>query len=234
MAKRIGKSIIYENSPEIAFWAAGVGKKESEGPFGHEFDRIYEDTTLGEESWEKSESRLLLNTAEDALKKGKMVWDDIDCVFCGDLLSQSIASSFAFRNTGVSVCGLYGACSTMALSLINAANTLESGATDTVISATASHFCSSERQFRFPLEYGEIRTPSAQWTVTGAGAAILKRNEGKVKIRASRIGEIVDMGVSDANNMGAAMAPVSVRIGYIRERNPSVQIRRRYAIFRCF
>ena len=204
MAKRIGKSIVYENSPEIAFWAAGVGKKESEGPFGHEFDRVYEDTTLGEASWEKSESKLLLNTTEDALKKGKMVWDDIDCIFCGDLLSQSIASSFAFRNTGVSICGLYGACSTMALSLINAANTLESGAASTVVSATASHFCSSERQFRFPLEYGEIRTPS--------------RGNGKVRIRASRIGEIIDMGVSDANNMGAAMAPVSVRIGYIKER----------------
>lgn len=219
MANRTGKTIVYEKPPTISFWAACVGKKEGEGPFSKEFDKIYNDTTLGEPTWEKSESKLLLNTAEEALKKGRLVWDDIDCIFSGDLLSQDIGSSFAFRDLGVPVAGLYGACSTMALGLISAANFIESGCGKRALAATSSHFCSSERQFRYPLEYGSQRTPSAQWTVTGSGAAVVQ-NEGEhgVKISAAHIGHIKDMGIIDSANMGAAMAPVSVRIGYIKER----------------
>ncbi|MBR0414759.1 MAG: hypothetical protein IJI67_06790 [Clostridia bacterium] len=239
MALQLGKTIVYENAPEIAFWAACAGKKEGEGPFGSQFDKVFTDTTLGKESWEESESELLKSAAEIALAKGKLTWADIDCLFAGDLLSQCIASNFAFANLGVNFCGLYGACSTMALALISAANLLECGAAGRALAATGSHFCSSERQFRFPLEYGSQRAPTTQWTVTAAGAAVLESgkqsgSQGKIKIRAARFGEITDLGVTDANNMGAAMAPVSVRIGYIRERNPSVQIRRRYAVFRYF
>ena len=222
MAIRLGKTIVFENSPEISFWAACAGKKEGEGPFGKKFDRVFEDTTLGKGSWEESESELLRNTVEIAIAKGKFTWDNIDCIFSGDLLSQCIASSFAFSNTSVNFCGLYGACSTMALALINGANLIESSAAERVVAATGSHFCSSERQFRFPLEYGSQRAPTSQWTVTGSGAAVIEcgkqTQNGKVKIRAARFGEIIDLGLTDANNMGAAMAPVSVRIGYIKER----------------
>ena len=213
MAIRLGKSIVYENGPAIASWAACVGKKEGEGPFGSKFDKVFEDTTLGKDSWEESESELLKNAAEIALAKEKLTWQDIDCIFSGDLLSQCIASGYAFTNLKVNYCGLYGACSTMALALINGANLLECGAAQRVLSATSSHFCASERQFRFPLEYGSQRAPTAQWTVTGAGAAVLESGKegaaGKVKIRAARFGEITDMGITDANNMGAAMAPAA-------------------------
>lgn len=209
MARKINDTIIYNNNPVITKWAASVGKKEGEGPLGSEFDTVYNDTTLGEDSWEKSESKLILNTVEEVLKKGKFVWKDIDCIFSGDLLSQCIGSSFAFRDLGVPVVGLYGACSTMALSLINASNYLEGCCADRVIAATCSHFCSSERQFRFPLEYGSQRTPSSQWTVTGSGAAILERDSDGVNVMASHIGKIRDMGITDANNMGAAMVPAA-------------------------
>ena len=213
MAIRLGKTWVYENSPEISFWAACVGKKEGEGPFKEKFDKVFEDTTLGKSSWEESESELIRNTVEIALAKGKYTPSDIDCIFSGDLLSQCIASSYAFANTPVSFCGLYGACSTMALSLINGANLIESGAAQRVVAATGSHFCSSERQFRFPLEYGSQRAPTTQWTVTGSGAAVIESGEqtqkGKIKIRAARFGEIIDLGITDANNMGAAMAPAA-------------------------
>lgn len=213
MAIRLGKTLVYENSPEISFWAACVGKKEGEGPFGSKFDKVFNDTTLGKSSWEESESELIRNTGEIAIAKGKYTWGDIDCIFSGDLLSQCIASSFAFANTSVSYCGLYGACSTMALALINGANLIESGGAERVVAATGSHFCSSERQFRFPLEYGSQRAPTSQWTVTGSGAAVIESGKsspnGKVKIRAARFGEIIDLGITDANNMGAAMAPAA-------------------------
>ncbi len=209
MAKRKGNSIIYNNNPTIITWAACAGKKEGEGPLSAEFDQIFTDTTLGEESWEKSESKLILYTAETALGKGKYVWSDLDCIFTGDLLSQCIGSSFAFRENGVPVVGLYGACSTMALSMINASNFLESECGSRVMAATCSHFCSSERQFRFPIEYGGVRPPTAQWTVTGAGAAILERNCGHISVEASHIGKIKDLGITDSNNMGAAMAPAA-------------------------
>lgn len=211
MAKRINSTIIYENFPTITHWAACVGKKEGEGPLADGFDIIFKDTTLGEDSWEKSESKLILNTAEEVLKKGKMVWSDIDCLFSGDLLSQCIGSSFAFKDLGVPVVGLYGACSTMALSLINASNFLEGGCGKTVLATTCSHFCSSERQFRFPLEYGSQRPPSSQWTVTGSGAAVVQKNMQGVKVIASHIGSIKDMGITDANNMGAAMVPAAAK-----------------------
>ena len=214
MAMQLGKTVVYENAPGISFWASCVGKKEGEGPFKEKFDRIFSDTTLGKESWEESESELIKNAAQIAIAKGKYTWQDIDCIFSGDLLSQCIASNYAFSGIGTCFCGLYGACSTMALALINAANFIESGGAKRALAATGSHFCSSERQFRFPLEYGSQRAPTAQWTVTGAGAALLESGSSaaekiKVKVRAARFGEITDLGVTDANNMGAAMAPAA-------------------------
>lgn len=209
MAKRVGKSVIYEENITVKNYAAHVGKKEGEGPLGEEFDEVHADSYLGEDSWEKSESRLIQHTCDEVLQKAKMVMSEIDCIYTGDLLSQCISSNFAFRDEGVQIVGVYGACSTMALTLINAAAALEAHCVDNAICTTVSHFCSSERQFRFPLQYGSIRTPTSQWTVTGCGATLLTRNSGKVKLVASRTGEIRDMGVKDANNMGASMAPAA-------------------------
>lgn len=211
MAKRVGKSIIYDKKIVITHYAAQVGKTEGEGPLKDEFDKIYEDSYLGESSWELGESKLLENTVNCLLAKAKMVIKDIDCIFSGDLLSQCISSSFAFRDKCVPVVGLYGACSTMALSLINGCNFLEAGSGSNAVCATVSHFCSSERQFRFPLQYGSIRTPTSQRTVTGSGASLLKCDCDGIKIYASKIGEIVDFGIKDSNNMGASMAPAACR-----------------------
>ena len=214
MALKLGKSIVYEAAPTISYWAACVGKKEGEGPFKDKFDKVFTDTTMGKASWEESESEFIKAAAEIALAKGKLTWADVDCIFSGDLLSQCIASNYAFSEIGAQFCGLYGACSTMALALINGANLVETGAAGRVLAATGSHFCSSERQFRFPLEYGSQRAPTTQWTVTGAGAAVIESgssaaNRAGVRIRAARFGEIKDLGITDAGNMGAAMAPAA-------------------------
>lgn len=215
MAKRIGKAtVILDKKPKIIANAALVGKKEGEGPLGKEFDIIYQDTTLGEESWEKAESTLLQNTVKKAFSKAAVNAEDVQAIFAGDLLAQSIGSTFALRSFGVPVCGLFGACSTMALSLCQASLAIETGGFDCTAAATASHFCSSEKQFRYPLEYGGQRPPTAQWTVTGAGCAVLKDTPSSASpyIEAVQLGEIRDYDITDANNMGAAMAPVDVKI----------------------
>ena len=180
---------------------------EREGPLGDEFDAFDEDSRFGEESFEKAESRLQKIAVETALRKAKLNENDIDCIFAGDLLNQCIGSSFGLRNMKIPFVGLYGACSTMTLSLSMASIMVDSGALKRAVAVTSSHFCSAERQYRFPLEYGSVRTPTAQWTVTGSGAAIIENGNDKPYINAVTIGTIEDLGVTDANNMGAAMAP---------------------------
>ena len=213
MAKRIGKrTILLEKKPSIIGYAAVVGKKEHEGPIGDEFDSYDEDCRFGEKSFEKAESRLQNQTVRTALKKSNIEETEIDCIFAGDLLNQCIGSSFGLRELGIPFVGLYGACSTMALSLSMASIMIESGGAQKAVAVTSSHFCSAERQYRFPLEYGSQRTPTAQWTVTGSGAAILGEAEGKPYINAITVGEIEDYNITDANNMGAAMAPDDVKI----------------------
>lgn len=208
MAKRIGKyTIELENRPSIIGYGSVVGKKEREGPLGEEFDAFDEDARFGEESFEKAESRLQKIAVETALRKSGLNENDIDCIFAGDLLNQCIGSSFGLRSMKIPFVGLYGACSTMTLSLSMASILVDSGASERAIAVTSSHFCSAERQYRFPLEYGSFRTPTAQWTVTGSGASIIARGENKPYINAVTIGKIEDLGVCDANNMGAAMAP---------------------------
>ena len=179
---------------------------------GELFDITSKDSLFGQDSFEKAESMLQKIAVVEAIKKVNKTAGDIDCIFAGDLLNQCIGSSFGLRDLGISFCGLYGACSTMALSLINAAIFLEAGAADTAIAVTSSHFCSAERQYRFPLEYGSQRTPTAQWTVTGSGAVLLNKENNKVYIDKAMLGKIFDLGVKDANNMGAAMAPDDVKI----------------------
>lgn len=208
LAKRIGnRTIILENRPSIVGYGSVVGKYESEGPLGNEFDAYDQDARFGEESYEKAESRLQKIAVETALRKSKYTEKDIDCIFAGDLLNQCIGSSFGIRNMKIPFVGLYGACSTMALSISMASILVDSGALNRAVAVTSSHFCSAERQYRFPLEYGSFRTPTAQRTVTGAGASIIEISRDKPYINAVTIGRIEDLGVKDANNMGAAMAP---------------------------
>lgn len=213
MAIRRGKTIITEYKPKVISYASAVGKKEGRGPLGKEFDEIYEDTTMGEDSWEKAESLYLKSAISKAISKSGLRKSDIDIICSGDLLNQCIGSSFGIRDFSLPFCGVYGACSTMALSTCIATLMIESGAFGNCIAATSSHFCSAEKQFRKPLEYGGQRPPTAQWTVTGSGALVLGKQGGKgVYIDKIHLGTIVDLGILDSNNMGAAMAPVDVKI----------------------
>lgn len=209
MAVRIGeRTILLKNKPSILGYASIVGKKEHEGPIGNEFDDYDEDSRFGEKTFEKAESRLQTNTAKLAIKKSGLTPKDIDCIFAGDLLNQCIGSAFGLRDLCIPFVGLYGACSTMALGISMASIMLDSGAAKKAVALTSSHFCSAERQYRFPLEYGSQRTPTAQWTVTGSGAIVLgDSNKNLPYINSITIGEITDYNITDANNMGAAMAP---------------------------
>ncbi len=188
---------------------ASVGKKESEGPLGAYFDAVYKDELLGEKCWEEAESTLIKNTIMGALTEANKTPDEIDLILAGDLLNQCIACSYSLKDTGIPFLGLYGACSTFVEGLCIGSMILDGNFAENLAVATSSHFCSSEKQYRFPLEYGEVRTPTAQWTVTGSGCAVLNNKSGFAKITDITIGKILDLGITDANNMGAAMAPAA-------------------------
>ncbi len=211
MAKRIGRYSLYmENNPGILGFASVCGKKEREGPLGSMFDLAFDDTTLGEPSWEKAESKLQTESVKMALKKAKLRPEDIDYIFAGDLLNQCISSTFGLKDFKIPFLGQYGACSTMAQTLALASIMVDSEVASRCIAITSSHFCSAERQFRYPLEYGGQRTPTAQWTATASGAIVVGKGSGCPKVTAVTIGKIIDLGIKDANNMGAAMAPAAV------------------------
>ncbi len=210
MAQRQGKhTIVLDNKPYIAGYGSVVGKKEFEGPLGHEFDAHDLDSRFGEDSYEKAESLLQKIALETALQKANLGENDIDMVFAGDLLNQCIGSYFGLRDKNIPLIGLYGACSTMTLGLSLASLMIDSGAATYAAAVTSSHFCSAERQYRFPLEYGAVRPQTAQWTVTGSGATVLsaQKQSGKPYIDSVCFGIVEDLGITDANNMGAAMAP---------------------------
>lgn len=215
MAKRVGKrTVILEKKPYIIGYGSVVGKMEYEGPLGDEFDAHDDDSRFGEDSYEKAESLLQKIALETAMRKANKNENDVNTVFAGDLLNQCIGSYFGLRSMGIPSIGLYGACSTMTLGLSLASILIESGGADCAAAVTSSHFCSAERQYRFPLEYGAVRPQTAQWTVTGSGATLLSNEkcQGKPYINAVTFGEIEDLGVTDSNNMGAAMAPDDVKI----------------------
>ena len=175
MLKRTGAyTIEFENQPVIAGWGSVAGKKEAEGPLKKYFDKIIYDSYDGCDTFEQAESMFQGEALEKALERSKIHANEVDCVFAGDLLNQCIGSSFGLMKFGIPYLGQYGACSTMAQSLIMAAAAVESGGAEISACVTSSHFASAERQYRFPLEYGGVRTPTAQWTVTGAGSCILK------------------------------------------------------------
>ena len=210
MAIHVGDGVIrLEHPPTIIGHAAVGGKKESEGPLGADFDALFADTAFGEQSWEKAESAMQREALARALHKAELKPEDLQAVFAGDLQNQCTASHYHLRNGGVPFLGLYGACSTMTESLTVASVFMESGAVERCAAVTSSHFCSAERQFRFPLEYGGQRTPTAQWTATASGAVILGKTGGTVRVTELCPGRIVDKGICDVNNMGACMAPAA-------------------------
>jgi len=210
MNKRIAAgSIRFCDPPVILSSFAVGGKKESEGPLSSSFDILSKDTRFQAGSWEKAEQNMQQLALDGALKKQKLTYSDLDLVFAGDLLNQCISSSFSLRDKGIPVLGLYGACSTMAEGLCLAGMSKSGGAAQTAGVLTSSHFAASERQYRFPLNYGGQRTPTAQWTVTGSGCAILGSAGEGPRLLGCTVGNIVDMGIKDANNMGAAMAPAA-------------------------
>lgn len=210
MAIKVGKrTIALENNPSIISYGSVVGKKEHEGPLSEEFDYYTADSFFGEKSFEKAESKLQKTAVNIALSKAGLKESDIDKIFAGDLLNQCIGSSFGLREFGIPFIGLYGACSTMALSTGLAAVFVDCKAINRAVAVTSSHFCSAERQYRFPLNYGSQRTPTAQWTVTGSGALILECAQNGPYINSVTFGEIEDYGITDINNMGAAMAPAA-------------------------
>ena len=210
---RAGRNtVLLLNRPGIAAGAALAGAKEGQGPLKAEFDAVVEDDLFGEESWEKAEQHFSFAAAMTCLTKAGKTPPEVDMMLGGDLLNQIMAASMAARELAIPFCGLYGACSTMAESLCLGAMLVDGGHVGSALCVASSHFCSAERQYRFPLEYGAQRTPTAQWTVTGAGAALVTAGDaGGVAARIPMVtpGTVIDLGVSDVNNMGAAMAPAA-------------------------
>ncbi len=210
MTNRKGRqSFVLPTLPVITHWACTAGKKESEGPLAQYFDVTSKDQYFGQKTWEQAEKQIQKLTLQTLLNKAGLHYDQVGMAFSGDLLNQCIGSSFTLRNTGVPHFGLYGACSTMAESLVLASMAVGGGFSDRVVAMTSSHFASSERQYRFPLGYGGQRTPTAQWTVTGSGAALVCAQGDGPKIDCCTVGNVTDLGIKDAGNMGAAMAPAA-------------------------
>ena len=207
--KKGRQSFLLPDSPIITAWASVAGKKEAEGPLGHSFDLTKNDIYFGEKTWEQGERKMQQLALDILVEKAKITPAQLDVVLSGDLLNQCISSSFPLRNTGIPHLGLYGACSTMAEGLVVGSMMVGGGFADRVAAMTSSHFASSERQYRFPLGYGGQRTPTAQWTVTGSGAALLSSQGKGPRIEGCTIGTVTDLGIKDANNMGAAMAPAA-------------------------
>ncbi len=208
--KRLGKSTVAMSSPVSVLSCASIaGVKEGKGPLAPYYDEILTEDLYGEKTWEKAESKLQKSALQTVIAKAGLSMDMLDYAFAGDLLNQCCGTHYALCDTGIPFFGLYGACSTMAESLSLAAMSIDGDFADCALAMTSSHFCSSEKQFRFPLEYGGQRTPTAQWTVTGAGAVLLSKQGNGPFITHITTGKIVDMGITDINNMGAAMAPAA-------------------------
>ena len=203
---------VIEFKKKISIIASGTaaGRMESEGPLGAIFDHIDTTDRFGADTWEKSESEMQRIALGKAIEKSGYKKEDIDALYAGDLLNQCVGSSFGLVEYEIPFFGIYGACSTLGEGMLLASIMLESGCASVCASSCSSHNCSAERQFRFPLEYGGQRTPTAQWTVTGAAAHILSsEREGRARITRAQVGRAFDGGIQDANNMGAAMAPAA-------------------------
>lgn len=211
--KKKGKqSFLFEHPVQVASGACIGGKMEAEGPLGVFLDEVDETNQFEGENWEDSESRLLKKAITLAVKKAQLRMGEIDCILCGDLLGQMIASSFGVKELELPMLGIYGACSTMGEGLLLGAVLVDGGFADSVVAATSSHFASAEKEFRFPLSYGNQRPPCTSWTVTGGGATVLKREEKRkdgIYVTRATPGKITDYGIKDKMNMGACMAPAA-------------------------
>ena len=208
--ERLGKQTIKFNTPPTITEASSiVGPKEAQGPLAKYFDQCLEDEFWGEKTWEKAESKIIKENVNTLIFKSGIPIDQIDYCFAGDLLNQCISSSFGLRDINLPFFGVFGACSTFVESMCLGSVFIEGGGAKNVVCATSSHFCSAEKQFRFPLELGNQRTTTAQWTVTGSGASLLSSSGSGPYITNITPGKIIDMGIKDANNMGAAMAPAA-------------------------
>lgn len=207
---QIGKQSLFFDEPIYIMSAASiVGEKEGEGPLKDTFDVVVDDPTFGKESWEEGESEMMKQTVLLALQKAKIKAEDVRYVFSGDLLGQLIATTFGVKEFDIPLFGLYGACSTMGEALSLGAMSIKGSFADTVLAVASSHFGSAEKQFRFPLEYGNQRPMSSTWTVTGCGAIVLSKEYGDTMITGITTGKVVDYGVKDSLNMGACMAPAA-------------------------
>lgn len=215
--KMVGKqSLVFREPPYIIAGSSIVGKKEGEGPLGPNFDKIEKDDFFGMNSWEEAESELMRQAAQTVLSNSGLNKSDIRYLIGGDLLSQLIATSFGIAEMEIPLIGVYGACSTMGEAMAIGSILVEGGFANNVMAITSSHFASAEKQFRFPLNFGNQRPISASWTVTGSGAVIISKDKGKKNLGDSDVGitgvttgKVVDYGVKDAMNMGAAMAPAA-------------------------
>jgi len=200
---------ILKNTPSVISSAAIGGKMESQGPLSDYFDKINEDPYMSADTFEKGESQLQKQAVIHAVQKARLSYDDIDVMFGGDLLNQCVGTTYGIRDFEIPFLGIYGACSTMAEGLLMSSVFVDGGYADKALAVTSSHFCTAERQYRFPLNYGGQRTPTSQYTATAGGALVVSGKENPPYVRACTVGKIVDLGVSDANNMGAAMAPAA-------------------------
>lgn len=210
MAEYISQGVFRLVNPvKIESFAGVAGSKEGKGPLGTYFDEVIEDSHFGKDSWEKAESRFQLEAVSLAVKKAGITKEDIDVICSGDLINQCIGSTYGLRELEIPFFGIYGACSTMAEGLLISSMLTENNVAKRAVAVTSSHFSTAERQFRFPLSYGGQRTPTAQWTCTASGAVILSQDTGTISVIGGCIGKITDMGISDINNMGSAMAPAA-------------------------
>lgn len=207
--KRGSATYVLENPPSIITSACVGGKTEQQGPMHDYFDKTFQDDYCGMETYEQAESYMQKIAIEMALDKLRLKSDDIDFMFGGDLLNQCTGTTFGVRDLNIPFFGIYGACSTMAEGLQLSALMADNNVGSKILAVTSSHFCTAERQYRFPLDYGGQRTPTSQWTATASGALVVSPVGNGPYVRALTVGRIVDMGVSDANNMGAAMAPAA-------------------------
>lgn len=208
--KKLGKqTIAFTNPPVIIGEASIVGPKEGQGPLGKEFDVVLPDALAGEQTWEKTERMMLKKSCEMAVRKSKLTPEDIDFMMAGDLLNQLISANFTARDLGIPFLGLYGACSTMFEGMSLGSMLIDGGFANHVLTAASSHYDTAERQFRFPTEMGVQRPLTSQWTVTGAGSVVLASKGKGPAITHITVGKVIDLGITDANDMGSAMAPAA-------------------------
>lgn len=211
MGRQIGRSTWeYRENVQLISYAAVAGPMEGNGQLGKRFDRVYEDLYMGQETWEKAERKMIEDAVQISIKKGNLTNDEIDLYFAGDLLNQNISASFSAKTNQIPFLGVYGACSTSVLSLSLATALVDSGFAQKAISAVSSHNCTAEKQYRYPTEYGGQKPDTAQWTVTGAGAAVVGiADQSGPRITQTTIGKVMDLGIKNPFDMGSAMAPAA-------------------------